>query len=234
MTKQLYLIPVDISAETTGFTGRYVSPEILGKLQIIFVEDIRSARRFFRTAGYTGDLNNQDWVVIDRDLTTEKLLEKLDHIEEGKPAAIISEAGIPGIADPGSDIVAIAHEVGIRVIPIPGPSSIFLALASSGLNGQSFTFHGYLPVHENERNRQLKKIEQVAMQTSYTQIFMETPYRNMQLFKSILKVCNDNMRLCIAADITGYQEFIRTMSIAEWRSFQLNIHKIPAVFLLNQ
>ncbi len=234
MEKHLYLIPVNISSDEEGQSTLFARPELIEKLKVIFAEDIRTARRYFRKAGYTGDLDNQHWITLQQDTPTENILEALHLVTPDAPAGIISEAGIPGIADPGEEVVSLAHELNIRVIPLPGPSSIFLALAASGLNGQYFTFHGYLPIHEKERERQLRLIENVALQTQYTQVFMETPYRNMQLFRSILKVCRNDSRLCIAADITGKKEIIKTMTVQSWRNQPVNLHKIPAIFLLNR
>lgn len=234
MAKLLYLIPVHISQSETLAGNLWVNPELLGQLKTIFAEDLRSARRYFRLAGFSGDLNTQNWIEIRNQMPPEIILNALYGIEDQGIAGILSEAGMPGVADPGGEVVSIAHQLGIRVIPLPGPSSIFLALAASGLNGQSFTFHGYLPIQPKDREKQLRQIEMVAMQSNYTQIFMETPYRNMQMLESILKVCRPDMRLCVAADITGSSELIRTFTIQDWRSKKINLHKIPAIFLLNQ
>lgn len=234
MGKELYLLPVNIAVNESKPEIRWVSPELLDRIRIIFAENFRSARRYFRYSGYNGSLDSQHWIDIGNGISTEELLHGLQMISDDMPAAILSEAGLPGIADPGANVVALAHELGIRVIPLPGPSSIFLALAASGLNGQAFTFHGYLPIHDRDRERQLRIIESAALQSNYTQIFMETPYRNIQIFKSILKVCKDDTSLCIAADITGAHEIIRTQSIKAWRRSSVNINKIPAIFLLNR
>jgi 16S rRNA (cytidine1402-2'-O)-methyltransferase len=234
MGKLLYLIPVHISQSETPALHPWVNPELLGELKTIFAEDLRSARRYFRLAGFTGDLNQPHWIEIRNQMPPEIILEALVGLEDQGIAGILSEAGIPGVADPGGEVVSIAHQLGIRVIPLPGPSSIFLALAASGMNGQSFTFHGYLPIQAKDREKQLRQIEMVAMQSNYTQIFMETPYRNMQMMESILKVCRPDTRLCVAADITGASEKIRTHTIQDWRSRKINLHKIPAIFLLNQ
>ena len=234
MGKELYLLPVNIAVNESSPDIRWVSPGLLERIRIIFAENFRSARRFFRYSGYNGSLDIQHWIDIGNGISTEEMLNILQMISDDAPAAIISEAGIPGIADPGADVVALCHELGIRVIPLPGPSSVFLALAASGLNGQAFTFHGYLPIHDRDRERQLRIIESAALQSNYTQIFMETPYRNLQLYKSILKVCRDDTSLCIAADITGPDELIRTQTIQSWRKSSLNINKIPAIFLLNR
>lgn len=231
----LYMLPVGISETKHHLYPRAVpSADFLASLKVLFVEDERTARRFMRKAGFTGDLNQQLWVEIRHQLPAEAVIQALQAITPDQPGGVLSEAGMPGIADPGAEITAIAHQLRIRVIPLPGPSSIFLALAASGLNGQQFTFHGYLPVKEPDRNRKLKTLEQVALQTGYTQIFMETPYRNKAMFEGILRVCRDDLRLCIAADITGEREMIRTLPIEIWRKTPVDLHKIPSVFLLNR
>ncbi|MFO7723005.1 MAG: SAM-dependent methyltransferase [Bacteroidales bacterium] len=230
MNKTLYLIPAGISQDykLTAYPA-----ELIGRLRVVFAEDIRTARRYFRSTGYEGSLDQQHWVTMQSDTPLDEIMMALNKITPENPGGVISEAGIPGVADPGAEVAAMAHELGIKVVPLPGASSIFMALAASGLNGQEFTFHGYLPIPEKEREKQLRMIENLARQSNYTQIFMETPYRNMQLLKSILKVCRDDTRLCIAADITGQKELILTQRISAWKSSRDNFHKLPAIFLLN-
>jgi 16S rRNA (cytidine1402-2'-O)-methyltransferase len=231
----LYMVPVGISAtEQCPYPFPTPSAEFLASLGVLFVEDARTARRFLRKAGYQGDLNHQLWVEIREKVSYEEVIQALQAITPEQPGGVLSEAGIPGVADPGAEIAAMAHQLRLRIVPLPGPSSIFMALSASGLNGQQFTFHGYLPVQENERNRKLKMLEQTSLQTGYTQIFIETPYRNKQMFESILKVCREDMRLCIAANITGEGEVIRTLPVSVWKKTRIELHKIPAVFLINQ
>jgi 16S rRNA (cytidine1402-2'-O)-methyltransferase len=151
---------------------------------------------------------------------------------EGKNVGIISEAGCPAVADPGAQLVKLAHEKNIKVFPLVGPSSIILALMASGMNGQNFCFHGYLPIEKNERIKKLKLLEENAKRNKQTQIFIETPYRNNQLFEDILKTCNPDTRLCIATDLTLSTEFIITKTISKWKQTKPELHKRPAVFLL--
>ncbi|HSH68041.1 MAG TPA: SAM-dependent methyltransferase, partial [Bacteroidia bacterium] len=155
----------------------------------------------------------------------------LKALSEGKNIGVISEAGCPGVADPGAEVVAIAHERHIRVIPLVGPSSILLALMASGFNGQSFTFHGYLPKERSERIKKLKELEK-ATQKGQTQLFIETPYRNTHLLDDILQTCESTTLLCIACDITLPTEFIKTRRIAEWKKHIPDIHKKPTIFLV--
>jgi 16S rRNA (cytidine1402-2'-O)-methyltransferase len=146
----------------------------------------------------------------------------------------MSEAGIPCVADPGFQIVNLAHQMGIKVKPLIGPSSILLALMGSGFNGQRFVFHGYLPIDRNERRKAILNIENQATKKNQTQIFIETPYRNNKLVADILSFCAENTLLCIASDITGENEFIKTLSIGQWRKTKIDLHKKPTVFLINK
>lgn len=149
-------------------------------------------------------------------------------------AAILSEAGVPGVADPGAVVVRIAHEKGIRVVPLTGPSSILLGLMASGLNGQNFCFHGYLPVKRPERIRKIREIEQSALRSGETQLFIEAPYRNDALLHDILETCQSATRLCIAADITQESEFISTKTAEAWKKKKPALHKRPVLFLLGK
>lgn len=207
---------------------------LMERAGVVFAESARSARRSMRRAGYQGDLDRKIWLEIHRDLEIKEIFEALQSISSEAHGIILSEAGMPCIADPGSDVVALAHQMGIRVIPVPGPSSLFLALAASGLNGQQFTFHGYLPVKPADRIRKLKELAAIALQTGYTQIVMETPYRNKAMIDSMLQVFPNDLRLCVAAAITTPEEFIRTMPVSEWKNRRLDLGKVPALFLFGR
>ena len=151
---------------------------------------------------------------------------------EGTDAGLISEAGLPAIADPGETIIKYAHDMGIQVVPLVGPNSILMALMASGLNGQGFTFHGYLPIDKKERSKKLKTLEILARQYNQTQIFMETPYRNTALFDDIVRTCSPNTTLCLAKNITLHDEYIKTRTVGEWKAQKPNLHKQPCIFLL--
>jgi 16S rRNA (cytidine1402-2'-O)-methyltransferase len=153
-------------------------------------------------------------------------------ISNGKSVGLLSEAGTPCIADPGASVVKIAHELGMKIIPLVGPNSIILSLMASGFNGQNFTFHGYLPIDKNELAKKLKTIEQSAYKADQTQIFIETPYRNNQLFTSILKICSPQTLLCVATDLTLTTETVNTFSISEWKKKKPDFHKKPTIFLI--
>jgi 16S rRNA (cytidine1402-2'-O)-methyltransferase len=163
---------------------------------------------------------------------SEELTEYIAPLLEGEDVGLLSEAGMPAIADPGAVVIKMAHAYHIQVVPLTGPSSIMLALAASGLNGQHFIFHGYLPVKSQQRIHKIRQIESESRKTGATQIFMETPYRNVQMFEDILKTCHAGTLLCIAVDITSTREQIKTMPISEWKTYKPELHKRPAVFLL--
>jgi 16S rRNA (cytidine1402-2'-O)-methyltransferase len=212
---KIYLIPVTLGA--TDY--QYVIPEkvlnLTRSLRHFVVEEIRSARRYLRLIDRTFPINESVFFELNEHTGDKGIGSILDVVEKGSDIGLMSEAGLPGIADPGSVLVKAAHKKDIRVIPLSGPSSIIMALISSGMNGQRFTFHGYLPVRADERNSKLKEIQKRA-QSGETQIFMETPYRNQKMFDSILSVCQPDTKVCIAADITLPEEFIKTKKISEW------------------
>ena len=175
-------------------------------------------------------IDNYEWFTMKTDDETANVFRK--KINEGKTIGIISEAGCPGIADPGQQLAAIAHEMNAEVKPLVGPNSILLALMASGMNGQQFKFNGYLPIKDAERNKVIKELESESARKNCTQIFIETPYRNNQLIDAILKICQPSTRICIAVDLTGDKEYIRTRSVAGWKKGKPDIHKRPAIFLL--
>lgn len=185
-------------------------------LRFFIAEDIRSARRFLRLIDKQFPIDDTEFYELNEHTHDSEIENFLEPVWRGADIGIISEAGLPGIADPGAKIIAMAHRKKIIVTPLSGPSSILMALISSGLNGQNFTFHGYLPIKPSERSSKLREIEKRAAE-GYAQIFMETPYRNQKMLESILTTCQNDRLLCIAADITLQSESIRTMSISEWK-----------------
>lgn len=228
----LYLIPVPVAenASAKSFTPYLV--ETINHIKEYIVENSKTARRFLKEAGLKTPQNElivHDYGKHNRDIHVNDFFKGL---LSGNDVALMSEAGCPGVADPGAEIVAIAHKKGIKVVPLVGPSSILLALMSSGFNGQSFTFHGYLPIDKVQRSNKLKELESIAIRHSQTQIFIETPFRNDSLLQEILRTCRADTRLCIACDITSDQEFIQTKSIGEWKSNIPRLHKRPSIFLL--
>ena len=197
-------------------------------LKQFIVEDVRSARRFLSKIKHPSKIDDLQF----RELNKHKFDDDFLSFLQSEDTAIISEAGVPAIADPGASVVKLAHENNIRIVPLVGPSSILMALMASGLNGQSFAFVGYLPINRSERQERIKKLEHRSASEKQTQIFIETPYRNMQLLEDILICCRLSTFLTIAADITGNGEFIKTKTIKQWKKELPQINKIPAVFLL--
>lgn len=223
----IYLVPTVLHEEALHTIPNYVH-EITKATEIFFVEDERTARRYLRKSGYKKDFDEIIMLRIDEN----NISECINFLLRGKDVAILSEAGVPTVADPGADIVKLAHQADIRVIPLIGPSSILLALMASGFNGQQFSFKGYLPIKSNERKAAIKQLEQKLLQTGETQIFIETPYRNNALIEDVIEVCNKNTLFCIAANLTGPDEFVKTKNIAEWKQQKPHLEKIPAIFLL--
>ena len=216
MNGRIYLIPVTLG----GDDFLKVIPEkvisITRQLRYFIVEDIRSARRFLRLIDKEFPINDSVFFELNEHTGESDITNYLEPIFNGSDIGVLSEAGLPGIADPGAGIIAMAHQKGITVTPLSGPSSILLALISSGLNGQNFSFNGYLPVKPAERSAKLRELEKKAGE-GYAQIFMETPYRNQKMLESLITTCHKNTLLCIAADITLPTESIRTMKISEWK-----------------
>ena len=206
--------------------------QYIQEIKIFIVENVRSSRRFIRKVDKEKNIDNCTFYAFGKHDRLNLEEDFLPHILNGEDVGIISEAGLPCIADPGSEIVAYAHDFKINVIPLVGPSSILLALIASGLNGQNFVFHGYLPIDKKERERKIKQMESNSRKENQSQIFMETPYRNHQLLEAIIKNCSKKAQLCIATDITLSSENIKTKTIEEWKNIKLDIHKKPTIFLL--
>jgi 16S rRNA (cytidine1402-2'-O)-methyltransferase len=227
----LFLIPVPLAdaAAAKSFTPYLV--DTINAVKEYIVENEKTARRFLKEAGLKtpqSELVIHDYGKHNRD---SGLKEFFAGLMAGNDVGLMSEAGCPGIADPGADIVAEAHRKGIKVVPLVGPSSLLLALMASGFSGQSFTFHGYIPIDKVERAKKIKELEALA-EKNQTQLFIETPFRNDSMLDDVLKACKPQTRLCIACDITASTEFIKTMSIGDWKKQVPDLRKRPAIFLL--
>jgi 16S rRNA (cytidine1402-2'-O)-methyltransferase len=228
----LFLIPVPLADEAAAKSFTPYLVDTINSIKEYIVENEKTARRFLKEAGLKtpqSELIIHDYGKHNRDAGLKEFFKGLT---AGNNVGLMSEAGCPGIADPGADIVAEAHRKGIKVVPLVGPSSILLALMASGFNGQSFIFHGYLPIDKIERSKRIKELEGLAEKNKQTQIFIETPFRNDSMLQDVLKSCKPNTRLCIACDITAPTEFIKTMSITDWQKALPDLRKRPAIFLL--
>ena len=226
----LYLIPSFLADEATHSIAPYVM-DCVRKCEVLFVENERTTRRFLKAMDKSIVIDNFEWVLIPKNEgEAEKVF--LEKISENKKIGIVSEAGCPGIADPGQYLVYLAQQKGVQVIPLVGPSSILLALMASGMNGQSFEFLGYLPIEKAARIRMIRELEIKSSMQKSTKIFIETPYRNRQLLDDLLTTCNENTLLCIGNHITSPQEFIVTKTIAEWRKKKPELEKVPVIYLL--
>jgi 16S rRNA (cytidine1402-2'-O)-methyltransferase len=231
MKGQIFLIPVTLGGDDFEAVIPRKVLEITRGLRYFIVEDTRSARRFLRLIDRNFPIDSSVFYELNKHTDPAQIESYLEAVMNGNNIGLMSEAGLPGIADPGARIISLAHRNKIRVTPLAGPSSIILALISSGLNGQNFTFNGYLPVGPRERAAKLKELEKCA-RAGIAQVFMETPYRNQQMLTTILEVCNAETLLCIAADITLESESIITMRVSDWRSKIPEIRNKLVIFVL--
>ena len=226
----IYLIPSFLSEDSVDTIPVYII-DAVKNCKVIFAENERTARRFLKSICKEIVIDDYEWFTIHK-VEAEQIATFKQKIKEEKNIAIISEAGCPGIADPGQILVHAAQQMNVSVKPLVGPSSILLALMASGMNGQQFQFVGYLPIDALPRTQKLKELEEESARKKCTQIFIETPYRNNQLLETILKICKPTTQLCIALELTSKNEFIKTKSIAEWRNEKIDLHKKPVIFLL--
>ena len=231
----IYMLPCPIAdSDSVWDVLPDSNKQVINSLDYFIVENVRSARRFLSKAGVERAISELEFVELNEHTTSSADVERmLRPIMDGRSAGVISEAGVPGVADPGADIVALAHRHGIRVVPLVGPSSIILAMMASGQNGQSFSFVGYIPVKDAERSQRIKSLERRAQQEHQAQIFIEAPYRNVKLMEALLKTLSPQTRLTVAADITGADEYILTLSVEQWRRRGMPpIEKRPTIFIL--
>lgn len=233
--KALYLIPVTLGDTPIEQVLPSYNHDVIMQIRHFIVEDIRSARRFLRKVDREFPIDDSTFMEMGKHADSKQFSQYLEPLRKGESIGVISEAGCPAVADPGADVVAIAQREGLQVIPLVGPSSMILAVMSSGLGGQSFAFNGYLPVDPADRSKKLKMLEARAWNEGQTQLFIETPYRNLKMFQSLLASLRPQTRMCIAAGITTPDEWIRTLTIEKWKKQQLpDLSKVPAIFLINK
>ena len=231
----LYLIPVELGDTPQERVLPAYNREVILGIKHFIVEDVRSARRFLKRVDRDINIDALTFYPMGKHADAKLFTSYLKPLEAGEDIGVISEAGCPAVADPGADVVAIAQRKGFCVVPLVGPSSMIMAVMASGLNGQSFAFHGYLPIDPADRVKRIKQLETRSMQEHQTQLFIETPYRNHKLFETLCQTLNAKTRLCIAAGITTDEEWITTRTIAEWKRALLpDLSKIPAIFLFGQ
>lgn len=229
---KLFLIPTVLADDTAA---QVISPqvrEVILHTKFFLVENLRTARRYISSLKLGLTIDDISLELLDKDTPSQQLVSLMEPLLSGEDMGIISEAGCPGIADPGALAVAYAHQKGIQVVPLAGPSSLFLALMGSGFSGQSFAFHGYLPIDKKDRVAALKRLEQESHREKRAQLFMETPFRNNQLLADALQTLSPYTQLCIAKNLTAADEMIQSKSVAAWKLNAPDLHKVPTVFIL--
>ena len=234
MSAPLYLLPAPLGETDFGSLFPPFNLEIINSINHYIVEELRTARRLLRKMNINKPIEELSFQLLNEHSKNINLNEYLEPCLADNPMGLLSEAGTPCIADPGNSVVAKAHQLGIEVIPLIGPNSIMLALMASGFNGQQFTFNGYLPVDRNQRETEIRFLESLLKKNGYTQIFIETPYRNNHILDSILTVCAPETRLCVACQIATPEQWIKSQSVSKWRKEKINLHKKPVVFLLGR
>lgn len=231
---KLYLIPTRLGDNPPLEVLPISVKKIIELVDDYIVENEKSARRFIKIIDSRKQQSTLKFEILNKYTQAEEIQHFLDTCKRGKSMGLLSEAGCPGIADPGADIVKLAHENNIQVIPLVGPSSIILALMSSGMNGQSFAFNGYIPIDKSERKTALKKMERISHEQNQTQLFIETPYRNNKIIEDICNALHPQTRVCIACDLTLPTEYIKTLTVNEWKHVNIDLNKRPAIFVIHK
>lgn len=232
METALYLLPVTLGDTPVEQVLPAYNKEIILGIKHFIVEDVRSARRFLKKVEASINIDELTFYPLNKHTSPDDLSGYLKPLQEGHSMGVISEAGCPAVADPGADIVAMAQRKNLKVVPLVGPSSIILSVMGSGFNGQSFAFHGYLPIEAADRIKRLKELEGRIYSENQTQLFIETPYRNNKMMEDIVKTCRPQTKLCIAANITCEGEYIHTKTIREWKGHLPDLTKVPCIFLI--
>ena len=228
---KLYMIPSPMGESDMRTIFPDKNWEVIRSIKYFVVENVRTARRFLKMMDKSIVIDDLNFELIDKRTKYDQYSQYLEPIKKGFDIGVISEAGCPGVADPGAEMALLAHENNIDIVPLVGPSSILIAQMASGLNGQSFAFNGYLPIKGNAPTKELLKFESRSRQENQSQIFIETPYRNMQLLEIMLKTLSPQTKLCIATGLTTEQEYIKTKTIQQWKGKLPSIHKIPTIFI---
>lgn len=232
MNPALYLIPVTLGDTPLDKVLPAYNKEVILQIKHFIVEEVRTARRFLKKVEPSIDIDALTFYPLNKHTQAADIAGYLKPLVAGESIGVISEAGCPAVADPGADVVAIAQRRGLKVVPLVGPSSILLSVMGSGFNGQSFAFHGYLPIEQGERTRKIKMLEQRSYAENQTQLFIETPYRNRRLLEELVQTCRSQTRLCIACNVTCDDEYICTKSIKEWKGHLPDLEKRPCIFLI--
>ncbi len=234
MKGKLYLIPTTLGdSPVSNVIPSYIS-EIINQTNFYIVENIRSARRYLIKAGIKTAIDDLHFFELNKRTDPKEIPSFFRPIGIGENVGVLSEAGVPSVADPGAEVVKIAHEKKIKVVPLVGPSSILMAIMASGMNGQNFAFVGYLPIKNPDRNKRIAFLEARSQKENQTQLFIETPYRNAKIISDILASCSNETRFCIACDISLETEFIKTKTVREWKKNIPKIDKRPAIFLIHK
>lgn len=231
---KLYLIPVGLGDSPENAVFPSLNKEIINDIDDFIVENEKSARRFIKQILPEKSQPELRLKALNKFTDPAEIISFLDPAKEGKNMGLLSEAGCPGVADPGAEIVKLAHRFGVQVVPLVGPSSILLAMMASGMNGQSFTFHGYLPIDKKERKNELRQLERISAEKNQAQIFIETPYRNMKFLEDLTQILHPATRICVACDLTLSSEFIKTATASEWKNIKADLHKRPAIFIIQK
>ncbi|CAL65606.1 SAM-dependent methyltransferase [Christiangramia forsetii] len=231
---KLYLIPVSLGDSNPEKVFPPMNSRIIDGIEDFIVENEKSARRFIKQILPEKSQQSLKLKTLNKFTEESEIPTFLNAAKDGKNIGLLSEAGCPGVADPGAEIVKLAHRYNIQVVPLIGPSSILLAMMASGMNGQSFTFHGYLPIDKKDRKHEIKQLERISTEKNQAQIFIETPYRNMKFLEDLIQNLHPTTRICVACDLTLESEFIKTATASEWKNIKADLHKRPAIFIIQR
>ncbi|MDA9576411.1 SAM-dependent methyltransferase [Flavobacteriaceae bacterium] len=234
MIGTLYLIPNTLGDVAPLETMPISIKKIIEQIDVYIVENEKSARRFIKSVSASKPQSDLTLFPLNKFTAASEIPTYLQPCIHGISVGLISDAGCPGVADPGAEVVRLAHEYGIKVVPLVGPSSILLAMMGSGMNGQNFAFNGYLPIDKNERKSKLKQLEKRSFEEQQAQLFIETPYRNQKLLDDMCSVLHQNTRICLAIDLTLQTEYIKTQTVSQWKTTTMEFHKRPTLFIIQK